>query len=96
MKKIIGIIPARLAATRFPNKPLKNICGVPMLQHVFERSKLYKNWTYLAIATCDKKIHDFSKKNKYPSIQTSNKHTRCLDRVYEATKKNTKKIKNSQ
>tara|TARA_B100002052_G_scaffold298899_1_gene334099 strand:- start:2317 stop:3099 length:783 start_codon:yes stop_codon:yes gene_type:complete len=93
MKKIIGIIPARLAATRFPNKPLKNICGVPMLQHVFERSKLYKNWTYLAIATCDKKIHDFSKKNRYPSIQTSNKHTRCLDRVYEATKKIQKRLK---
>ena len=59
MKKIIGIIPARLAATRFPNKPLKNICGVPMLQHVFERSKLYKDWTYLAIATGDREIHDW-------------------------------------
>ena len=34
-----------------------------MLKHVFERSKLYKNWTYLAIATCDQKIHDFSKEN---------------------------------
>ena len=33
-----------------------------MLQHVFERSKLYKNWTYLAIATCDKKFMIFQKK----------------------------------
>ena len=37
--KIIGIIPARMAASRFPGKPLKNICGIPMLMHVYQRAK---------------------------------------------------------
>ena len=63
MKKIIGIIPARLAATRFPNKPLKNICGVPMLQHVFERSKLYKKTGHiLQLLHVIKKFMIFQKK----------------------------------
>ena len=40
--KIIGIIPARMAASRFPGKPLKLINGMPMLMHVYLRAKLYK------------------------------------------------------
>ena len=43
--KIIGIIPARMAASRFPGKPLKSICGAPMIRHVIERSKLYNKWS---------------------------------------------------
>ena len=37
-EKIIGIIPARMAASRFPGKPLKKIHGIPMLMHVFLKS----------------------------------------------------------
>ena len=35
-----GIIPARMAASRFPGKPLHPIAGKPMLEHVYERAKL--------------------------------------------------------
>jgi len=86
-RKIIGIIPVRMAATRFPGKPLKQICGIEMLTHVFQRAKLFKNWSNLSVALCDKEIRIFCKKKKYPFLNTSNKHKRCLDRVFEAAKK---------
>ena len=82
--KIIGIIPARMGASRFPGKPLFNIINRPMLGHVYERAKLYKKWSHLSIATCDKEIVDFANNNGYLSINTSTKHTRALDRVAEA------------
>ena len=40
---IIGIIPARMASSRLPGKPLKQISGIPMIGHVYLRSKLSKN-----------------------------------------------------
>jgi len=93
--KIIGIIPARMAASRFPGKPLKNICGIPMLRHVIERSKLYKKWNYLAVATCDRVIANYCSKIDFPFILTSKKHKRALDRVQEAINKLTIKVKNN-
>ena len=86
-RKIIGIIPARMAAIRFPGKPLKKICGIEMLSHVYFRANLFKNWSSLVIALCDKEIEEFCIKKNYPYSHTSNKHVRCLDRVYEASKK---------
>lgn len=85
--KIVGIIPARMASSRFPGKPLATICGRPMIEHVFCRAKLFSGWEGLFLATCDDEIADFSKSKKIPVIMTSNKHTRCLDRVAEATEK---------
>lgn len=85
--KIIGIIPARMAASRFPGKPLKLINGMPMLLHVHLRAKLFKDWDKLFVAGCDNEISYFCKKQKINYISTSKKHKRCLDRVFEATKK---------
>ena len=84
MSKIIGIIPARMAASRFPGKPLKNICGIPMIRHVIERSKLYKKWDFLSVATCDKEIVQYCNSINFPVIMTSKKHKRALDRVQES------------
>ena len=85
--RIFGFIPARMAATRFPNKPLKKILGIPMIEHVYERSKLFKNWENLFLTTCDTEISKFCYTKKIPVIMTSKKHKRCLDRVYEAASK---------
>jgi 3-deoxy-manno-octulosonate cytidylyltransferase (CMP-KDO synthetase) len=85
--KIIGIIPARMGASRFPGKPLYKILDRPMLAHVYDRAKLYKMWNYLSIATCDNEIKTFTEKNDYRCIMTSVKHTRALDRVAEAVTK---------
>ena len=51
--KIICVIPARYASTRLPGKPLKDICGKPMICRVFERAKLAKNISDVIVATDD-------------------------------------------
>ena len=93
--KIYGFIPARMASTRLPGKPLKNIQGRPMLEHVYERSNLYKKWEKLSVATCDEEIKNFCEMKNYNFVMTSKKHKECTDRVYEAVKKDCKKIKNN-
>ena len=64
--RIFGFIPARMAATRFPNKPLKKILGIPMIEHVYERSKLFKSWENLFLTTCDNEIKKFCYTKKIP------------------------------
>lgn len=85
--KTIGIVPARMAASRFPGKPLFPILGRPMVEHVFCRAKLYGGWDELVLATCDKEIADFANAKGYPAIMTGSHHTRALDRVAEAVTK---------
>lgn len=63
--KIIGIVPARLAASRFPGKPLYSILGRPMLEHVFIRASMFKNWDRLLVATCDHEIEAFCSNKKF-------------------------------
>ena len=87
MTKIIGVIPARMGSGRFPGKPLFKIAGMPMLEHVWHRAKMYKKWDELLIATCDSEIKDFADSKNIPCIMTSNKHERALDRVAEAIEK---------
>jgi 3-deoxy-manno-octulosonate cytidylyltransferase (CMP-KDO synthetase) len=82
--KIIGVVPVRMAASRFPGKPLHLILGQPLLEHVFLRAKMYKEWSSLVLATCDSEIEIFSKNKNYPVIMTGDHHTRALDRVAEA------------
>lgn len=79
-----GIIPARMAASRFPGKPLHLIAGKPVLEHVYERAKLAWDWDMLCIATCDEKIRKYAEERGYPVVMTSDTHTRALDRVAEA------------
>jgi len=88
--KIIGIIPARMAALRFPGKPLYPILGRPMIEHVWGRANLYKHWDELVVATCDEEIAAACRTLGHPVIMTGSHHTRALDRVAEAaTKLNT-------
>jgi 3-deoxy-manno-octulosonate cytidylyltransferase (CMP-KDO synthetase) len=84
---IIGIIPARMAASRFPGKPLHPIAGRPMLEHCFERAKMFERWDGLFLATCDDEIKAFGEAKDYPVIMTADTHTRALDRVAEAAEK---------
>jgi 3-deoxy-manno-octulosonate cytidylyltransferase (CMP-KDO synthetase) len=82
--KIVGIIPARMAASRFHGKPLFPICGRPMIEHVFRRAALFPKWDGLYLATCDEEIASFGRVNNLPAIMTAATHTRALDRVAEA------------
>ncbi|MBQ7578235.1 MAG: 3-deoxy-manno-octulosonate cytidylyltransferase [Synergistaceae bacterium] len=55
--KILGVIPARYQSSRFPGKPLADICGKTMIQRVFERAKLSKSLFDVIIATDDERIY---------------------------------------
>lgn len=57
-KKVLGIIPARYSSTRFPGKPLADICGKPMIQRVYERAKLSRSLCDVLVATDDSRIYD--------------------------------------
>lgn len=85
--KVIGIIPARMASSRFPGKPLHPICGRPMVEHVFRRAALFHDWSGLYLATCDREIAALGKDRGWPTLMTSDRHTRALDRVAEAAGK---------
>ena len=84
MTKIIGVIPVRMGSSRFPGKPLYQIAGMPMVEHVWHRSKMYSDWDEIFLATCDKEIQEFANTKNIPCIMTSDKHERALDRVAEA------------
>ncbi len=82
--KIAGIVPVRMAASRFPGKPLHPILGRPMLEHVFLRARMYSGWSDLVLATCDQEIAQFAKSRAIPVVMTGSHHARALDRVAEA------------
>lgn len=85
--KIFGIVPARMAASRFPGKPMVSILGRPMVEHVFLRAQMYKGWDNLVLATCDSEIEQFAKGKGIPVVMTGSHHTRALDRVAEAAER---------
>jgi len=82
--RIAGIIPARMAASRFPGKPLHPIHGRPMLEHVYLRAKMYAGWTDLVLATCDQEIVQAAQRLTIPVVMTGAHHSRALDRIAEA------------
>ncbi len=54
----VGVIPARYASTRFPGKPLADLCGRPLIQHVYERARRSKTLARVVVATDDLRIRD--------------------------------------
>ena len=83
MKNTAIIIPTRLGAKRFPNKPLAKINGVPMLIHVLNRAQESKIGEVL-VATPDDEIFQVVKENGGKAILTKSDHPSGSDRVYEA------------
>lgn len=81
---IISIIPARMSSSRFPNKPMKEILGMPMIGHVYKRVKMSKILSEVYVATCDKVIYDYVESIGGKAVMTSNSHERCSDRCAEA------------
>ncbi len=87
MTKILGIIPARLASTRLPGKPLADINGKPMIQLVYEQAKKSKLLNELIVAADDKKIVDAVKRFGGKALLTSKKHKSGTDRICEVIEK---------
>ena len=85
--KVVALIPARLASTRFPNKPLASILGKSILQHIVERVRMCEEIDEVAVATCDQEIVDHIQALGYKAVMTSNTHERASDRCAEAVSK---------
>ncbi|MCM1020797.1 MAG: 3-deoxy-manno-octulosonate cytidylyltransferase [Muribaculum sp.] len=80
--KFIGIIPARFASTRFPGKPLVDICGMPMIERVYRRASAVLPHVY--VATDDSRIAEAVAKFGGTAIMTSELHRSGTDRCFEA------------
>ncbi|MCG8572853.1 MAG: 3-deoxy-manno-octulosonate cytidylyltransferase, partial [Spirochaetes bacterium] len=83
-KNIIGIIPARMASSRFPGKPMKKIINIPMIGHVYFRSKMSTILKEVYVATCDQEIYDYINSIGGKPIMTADIHERASDRAAEA------------
>lgn len=91
--RITGIIPARMGSSRFPGKPLADISGKAMIEHVYRRSKMADLLNDLYIATPDKEIEDHCALNGMNVVMTSPAHERATDRTAEAALKIEEKTK---
>ena len=83
MKNTAIIIPTRLGAKRFPNKPLAKINNIPMIIHVLNRAKESKAGEVF-VATPDDAIFQVVEENGGKAILTKANHPSGSDRVYEA------------
>ena len=82
--KAIGIIPARLAATRYPNKPMALIHGMPMIGHCYHRTRMASGLAAVYVATCDEEIAEYVSGIGGSAVMTSTSHTRATTRTAEA------------
>ncbi|MCX7862014.1 MAG: 3-deoxy-manno-octulosonate cytidylyltransferase [Bacteroidales bacterium] len=80
--KIVAIIPARYASSRFPGKPLVNIAGKSMIQRVYEQTSLVFDRVY--VATDDERIYTHLCNLSYNVVLTANSHQSGTDRIAEA------------
>ena len=80
--KVVGIIPARYASTRFPGKPLALIAGKPLIQHVVERCQQAKSLTEVIVATDDTRIWEVAQ-NFCRAEMTRADHPSGSDRIAE-------------
>jgi 3-deoxy-manno-octulosonate cytidylyltransferase (CMP-KDO synthetase) len=84
MTKILGLIPARLASTRLPEKALKDIAGKTMIQRVYEQAVQSRSLKHVVVATDDKKIFDHVRSFGGNVCMTRIDHPSGTDRCYEA------------
>ena len=82
--RVVAIIPARLASTRFPNKPMGTIHGMPMIGHCYHRACIAFGFDYSYVATCDQQIFDYVEGVGGKAVMTSDKHDRAATRTAEA------------
>lgn len=82
--KVIGVIPARYGSSRFPGKPLSDICGKPMFWWVYKQA-LKAKMDEVYLATDDSRIYDKAKELNVNVIMTSTEHKTPNDRVWEVS-----------
>jgi 3-deoxy-manno-octulosonate cytidylyltransferase (CMP-KDO synthetase) len=81
--KIIAVIPARYESSRFPGKPLVDICGKLMIERVYLQAKKVSEFATVYVATDDDRIYSSCLERNLQCIMTSSKHKTGTDRVGE-------------
>lgn len=85
--KILGVIPARYGSTRLPGKPLKDICGKPMICWVYHQVCKAKKLNEAVVATDDNRIADVLDNYGIPYIMTKSNHPTAANRIGEVAEK---------
>jgi len=85
--KIIAIIPARYSSTRFPGKPLADICGKPMIWWVYERASQVKQFSDVFVAIDDERIRIACVELGIKYIMTRKDHPEHISRIHEVSDK---------
>ena len=86
-QRIVAIVPARMASSRFPGKPLVPLLGIPMVEHVRRRAALAEAGVdEVVVATCDVSIHDAVVAAGGRAVMTADTHERCTERIEEASR----------
>ncbi|HUT74524.1 MAG TPA: 3-deoxy-manno-octulosonate cytidylyltransferase [Armatimonadota bacterium] len=84
MTHVVGIIPARYGSTRFPGKPLADLLGKPLVQHVYERAREAQTLERLVVATDDDRIFQAVTGFGGEAVLTRPDHPTGTDRLAEA------------
>ncbi len=83
--KVVGVIPARYKSTRFPGKPLADICGKPMIWWVYHQASQVKCFDSIYVATDDNRIQDVCRNYSIPVFMTRSDHPNHMARVWEVS-----------
>jgi 3-deoxy-manno-octulosonate cytidylyltransferase (CMP-KDO synthetase) len=86
-RAVLGVIPARYGASRFPGKPLADLWGKPLLRHVWERAGTVRGIDELVIATDDERVATAARDWGAVVEMTSVDHASGTDRVAEVTRR---------
>ena len=81
--RTVAVIPARMGSTRYPGKPLCDIHGLPMIEHVYRRTRMSDSLDATYVGTPNEEIKAGAEAFGAPVIMTG-EHTRCTSRVAEA------------
>ena len=84
-KTILGVIPARYESSRFPGKPLADICGKPMIWHTYNRVRMAKGMDKVVVALDDERVANVCDSYDIDYIFTSNSHFNGESRVAEVS-----------
>lgn len=84
---VVAVIPARYGSTRLPGKPLADIGGKPMIQHVYESTSKAPGLERVLVATDDRRIEQTVKSFGGEVMMTSRRHTSGTDRLAEVARK---------
>jgi len=85
--KIIAVIPARYKSSRFPGKPLADICGKPMIWWVYNQVKKVNEIDEVYVATDDQRIKSVCEDEGIACVMTRENHGSSTERVYEVAQK---------